>query len=180
MSVTSPGNAEHQKVCVRLGPDATFSETQGFSVSFGGESENTQSGENENEMVGRSIGVVAMRDVIYNLCLANMNGSISDEQYSKYLGRFIEKGFEILKIEAENEQIIISETNAVGAAPSSVSKVGATGTAKQSKSAAKENKNCPPEDSRGAYAWKNFEKKKGVFYDCTDMDKSSSKPKTLN
>lgn len=173
MSVTSPENAERQKVCVRLGPDATFSENNSINLSFGGDREEVGNGENENEMVGRSLGIIALRDVVYNLCLANMNGTLTNAQYSEFLKMVIDRGFEIVEIEAAKEQITILESNAAGSAP--------MGGAKKSNAVelnATKHIGCNKGDLTAAMfaKWRKFsgprgEIKPGVSYDCSEMTK---------
>jgi hypothetical protein len=53
-----------------------------------------------------------MRDVAYGLCIANLNETISDEEYIEALREFYSMGMNILNEEVKNELITISEKSA--------------------------------------------------------------------
>jgi len=118
-----------EKACVRLGPDATFSDKFSSSVGFGKQSNGASSGLAESELVGRSIGIVGLRDIIFNLCLLNLNGIISDEEYAKQFVTVYSKGFDLLNNEVGNEMIVISEETAVNKSLNPVNSTASSGRA---------------------------------------------------
>ena len=111
MSITRSSNA-NEKICVRLGPDTSFNSDNRINVSLFGRSEQAASGETEGELIGRTPTVLFMRDVAYGLCIANLNETISDEEYIEALREFYSMGMNILSEEVKNELITISEKSA--------------------------------------------------------------------
>ena len=100
-------------VCVRHGPDATYSETKAVLGIFSGGGGGGGAGEVENEMTGRTPAVVAVRDLLYNLCIANMNGVISNEEYVRQYTELQRQAFELYATEAEHTTISINEASAM-------------------------------------------------------------------
>ena len=82
MSVTRD-IASTQKVCVRLGPDTTFNQQTSVSLNLSVSSENVGSGETEEELIGRTPAIIAVRDAMFSLCMLSLNGVISDKEYAK-------------------------------------------------------------------------------------------------
>ena len=111
------GRDSNERTCVRLGPDATFSEQErsGLTVKINGE--NFSDTETQAELIGRSIGIIGLRDIMFNLCLLNFNGIMSDEDYAKHFEKVYMKGFELLDTEIANEKITIIEKSAVNQSP---------------------------------------------------------------
>ena len=99
-------------VCVRHGPDATYNETKALLGIFSGGG-GGGAGEVENEMTGRTPAVVAVRDLLYNLCIANMNGVISNKEYVRQYTELQRQAFELYATEAEHTTISINESSAI-------------------------------------------------------------------
>ena len=99
-------------VCVRHGPDATYSETKALLGIFSGGGGGGGAGEVENEMTGRTPAIVGVRDLLYNLCIANMNGVISNKEYVQQYTELQRQAFELYSTEAEHTTILINEASA--------------------------------------------------------------------
>ena len=99
-------------VCVRHGPDATYSETKALLGIFSGGGGGGGAGEVENEMTGRTPAIVGVRDLLYNLCIANMNGVISNKEYVQQYTELQRQAFELYATEAEHTAISINESSA--------------------------------------------------------------------
>lgn len=111
MSVTRD-IASTQKVCVRLGPDTTFNQQTSVSLNLSVSSENVGSGETEEELIGRTPAIIAVRDAMFSLCMLSLNGVISDKEYAKKFSEINAQAFDLLKMEVQQETIIISESSA--------------------------------------------------------------------
>ena len=107
------GRDSNERTCVRLGPDATFSEQESSGMTFKGKSETISDAATQGELIGRSIGIIGIRDIMFNLCMLSFNGIISDEDYAKHFERVYIKGLELLDKEVANEKITIIEKSAV-------------------------------------------------------------------
>jgi len=103
---------EGRMVCIRHGPDATYSETKAVLGIFSGGGGGGGAGEVENEMSGRTPAIVGVRDLLYNLCIANMNGVISNKEYVQQYTELQRQAFELYATEAEHTTILINETSA--------------------------------------------------------------------
>ena len=99
-------------VCIRHGPDATYSETKAALGIFSGGGGGGGAGEVENEMTGRTPAIVGVRDLLYNLCIANMNGVISNKEYVQQYTELQRQAFELYATEAEHMAISINESSA--------------------------------------------------------------------
>ena len=99
-------------VCVRHGPDAAYSETKAALGIFSGGSGGGGAGEVENEMTGRTPAIIGVRDLLYSLCLANLNGVISNEEYVRQYTELQKQAFELYATEAEHTTISINESSA--------------------------------------------------------------------
>ena len=89
---------EGRMVCIRHGPDATYSETKAVLGIFSGGGGGGGAGEVENEMSGRTPAIVGVRDLLYNLCIANMNGVISNKEYVQQYTELQRQAFEFTKV----------------------------------------------------------------------------------
>ena len=103
---------EGRMVCIRHGPDATYSETKAVLGIFSGGGGGGGAGEVENEMSGRTPAIVGVRDLLYNLCIANMNGVISNKEYVQQYTELQRQAFELYTTEAEHTTILINESSA--------------------------------------------------------------------
>lgn len=99
-------------VCVRYGPDATYSETKALLGIFSGGAGGGGAGEVENEMTGRTPAIIGVRDLLYNLCIANMNGVISNKEYVQQYTELQRLAFELYATEAEHTTVSINESSA--------------------------------------------------------------------
>lgn len=106
-------------VCVRHGPDATYSETKAALGIFSGGGGGGGAGEVENEMTGRTPAIIGVRDLLYSLCLANLNGVISNEEYVRQYTELQKQAFELYATEAEHTTITIDESSASNQSASS-------------------------------------------------------------
>lgn len=106
-------------VCVRHGPDATYSETRAALGVFSGGGGGGGAGEAENEMTGRTPAIIGVRDLLYSLCLANLNGVISNKEYVRQYTELQKQAFELYATEAERTTISVNETTAPNQSASS-------------------------------------------------------------
>ena len=169
MSITRSSNAE-EKICVRLGPDTSFNSDNSINVSLFGKSEQEASGETEGELIGRTPTVLFMRDLAYGLCIANLNETITDEEYLEALREFYSMGMDILKEEVKNESVAISESSATPDANFGGLKTADANT----KSAQTKKLDCSELDGYLAIAYQNFlisdDYDATATYDCGNMD----------
>ena len=182
LTITSP-KLPNDKICVRLGPDTSYNSSEKAMISVFGDVKSAGVGETESELVGRSTAVVFMRDAIYNLCIANMNGTISDEFYAETLEKFYMKGFDVLNEEIKNETITIVEKSASGQPFNIGDKGGMSGEGRSSNSSHKKSIGC--DTLKGSLrthfdrfkATKEYDDK--AAYDCTNMISNGYKPKLI-
>jgi hypothetical protein len=182
LTVTSP-ILPNDKICVRLGPDTAYNSSEKAMISVFGDVKSAGVGETETELVGRSIAVVFMRDAIYNLCIANMNGTISDEFYAETLEKFYMKGFDVLNEEIKNETITIIEKSALGQ-PVNIGDLGEkSGEGRSSSSSHKKSIGCDTLTLPMRNYFDRFKKSKEyddkAAYDCRNMLSNNFKPKLI-
>ena len=63
-------------------------------------------------MTGRTPAVIGVRDLLYSLCIANLNGVISNKEYVRQYTELQNRAFQLFGIEADNTKIVLSEGNA--------------------------------------------------------------------
>ena len=70
-------------------------------------------------MTGRTPAIIGVRDLLYSLCLANLNGVISNEEYVRQYTELQKQAFELYATEAEHTTITIDESSASNQSASS-------------------------------------------------------------
>lgn len=119
-------NGNDRLICPRLGPDTATDRSGGFAAAMGLKGGGTEgaagtSSSSEVELQGRTPSILLTRDALFQLCVMHQNGQISQAQYNRMVEKYLDAGFALATVEAQDTQIQIGEA----AAPAPIVVTGA-------------------------------------------------------
>lgn len=102
------------QLCFQGAPDATFNQESGLNVDaslakFGSGDEGESEGSQEAEMVGRSPALLYAREIFYRTCEVALSTNASPQEWREMFSAALQITAEIMKVEAANIKIDISE-----------------------------------------------------------------------